>query len=347
MSVYTHSPHVIAEAGTNHNGSVDTGKALVDAAVAAGADSVKFQMLFPEGLYLPRLFENGGYRDSEVFERRCATALAPEAYRELAAHCRSRGIGFSASVFDRTGIALLDELDAPYIKFASCDLNHSALLQAGAETGRRLIVSTGMATPEEIERALLDIGATGGRDVVLMHCVSVYPCPTEIANLPFLDDMRTRFGREIGLSDHTERSLAAAIAVSKGARWIEKHLTLDRAAPGFDHAYAMEPDAFAEYVRDVRAAFEACRPRAEKLTADEVSVKQRARRGLYAARDLSTGETVREADVLVVRPESALAPNDLASVVGRTTNRAIRRYEPLAWEMLERQRTEALESGSA
>jgi sialic acid synthase SpsE len=317
-------PHVIAEAGTNHNGSVATGRALVDAAVAGGADSVKFQMIFPEGLYLP---------GTEVFERRRRGALRPDDYRALAGHCRERGIAFSASVFDRAGIALLDELDAPYIKFASCDLNNSALLRAGAETGRRLIISTGMSTLEEVARALRDVLATGNRDVVLMHCVSVYPCPTALMNLPFLDELST-LGQPIGLSDHTEQSLAAAIAVAKDAGWIEKHLTLDRSAPGFDHAYAMEPGAFAAYVADVRAASEACRTPPQKLSPAEITVKQRARRGLYAARDLPPGHTIGAADVLVVRPESTLAPNDLPAVVGRAAARPIRRHEPLSWDVL-------------
>ncbi len=317
-------PHVIAEAGTNHNGSLETGKALVDAALAGGADSVKFQMIFPEGLYLP---------GTEVFERRRQGALQPDDYRALAGYCRDRGILFSASVFDQRGIELLDELDAPYIKFASCDLNNAVLLRAGAETGRRLIISTGMSTLEEVEQSLRDVLATGNSDVVLMHCVSVYPCPTELMNLPFLDSL-ARLGRAIGLSDHTESSLAAAIAVSKGATWIEKHITLDRKSPGFDHAYAMEPDAFARYVADVRAASQACRPPPEKLSPQEVAVKQRARRGLYAARDLPPGHTIGAADILVVRPEGVLAPNDLPAVVGRSPARAIRRHDPLSWELL-------------
>lgn len=335
MKFHALQPHVIAEAGTNHNGSLESGKALIDAAADCRADSVKFQMIFPEGLYLPQFYENGGYRDSDVFKRRAETALAPDAFGELAAYCRKRRIPFSASVFDPQGIELLNELDPCYIKIASCDLNHSRLLRAGAETGRRLIISTGMASLQEIERALSDVLGTGNGNVVLMHCVSVYPCPTEMMNLSFIDVLRETFGQEVGLSDHTENSLAAAIAVSKGVTWIEKHITLDRSAPGFDHAYAMEPDGFTRYVQDVRAAFEACRQSQQKLKASEVSVKQRARRGLYAARDLAAGQTICQADILVVRPEGALAPNDVPAVVGRSARRKIHRYEPLSWGKLE------------
>jgi len=336
--------HLIAEAGTNHNGSVETGRRLIAAAAAAGADSVKFQMIFPDGLYLPRLYENGRYRESEVYAARCATALTPDQFRELADACREADLPFSASVFDRTGAALLDELDAPYIKVASCDLNNSPLLRAAADTGRLILLSTGMSTLAEIERAVRDVQAAGNRRLVLMHCVSVYPCPTGLMNLGFLDTLRSQFGLPVGLSDHTESSLAAAIAVAKGVSWIEKHMTLDRSLPGFDHAYAMEPESLAAFVADVRTAAEACAPQPAKVSPQEQQVRARARRGLYAARDITVGETITEADVLIVRPEGPLPPNALPAVCGRVTTRPIRQYEALTWEALTRHVETELES---
>jgi N,N'-diacetyllegionaminate synthase len=326
--------HLIAEAGTNHNGRVATGKTLIDAGRAAGADSVKFQAIFPEGLYLPRLYRNGTYQESEVYQRRAKTALDEDAFRALAAHCRERGVGFSASVFDMHGIRLLDELDVNYIKTASCDLNNSRLLRAVAETGRRMVISTGMATLEEIEQAVKDVTSTGNGNIVLMHCLSVYPCPPEMMNLGFIDRLRKAFGFAVGLSDHTESSVAAAIAVSKGVTWIEKHITMDRGAEGFDHAYAMEPAGFAAYARDVAAAWYACRVPAGKVGTQEAAVRQRARRGLYAARDIATGEHIAEADVLVVRPEGPLPPNAFDQVVGSTAVHDIRQYEAFSWDAL-------------
>ena len=184
---------MIAEAGTNHNRSVSTGRTLIDVGRQAGADSVKFQMIWPEGLYLPKFFAHGEYRESEIYAQRAAGALTPDEFRELARYCVDNGIGFSSSVFDRQGIALLDELDAPYIKIASGDLNNSPLICAAAQTGRRIVLSTGMSTLNEIEQAIADVRATGNEDVVLMHCVSVYPAQTEHMNLGFIDTLRSKF----------------------------------------------------------------------------------------------------------------------------------------------------------
>jgi sialic acid synthase SpsE len=299
-------------------------------AAEAGADSVKFQIIYPEGLYLPQFFAAGSYSENQAFQQRVAQMLADDDYRALAAQARERGIGFSASVFDERGIALLDDLDAPYIKIASCDLNNSPLLERAAACGRRLVISTGMASLGEIDRAVSDVVKAGQSDIVLMHCVSVYPCPTERMNLGFLDVLRQAFGFPIGLSDHTEQSLAAAIAVSKGVTWIEKHYTLDRTAEGFDHHYAMEPDALARYIADIRASTAACQPQLVKVGAAEASVKQRARRGLYAARDIAAGETLSAADLLIVRPEGPLGPNDSTYVIGRTARRALHQYEAIS-----------------
>lgn len=330
----TTETHIIAEAGTNHGGQYATAEKLIDVAVESGADSVKFQIIYPEGLYLPRLFVDGAYADNEVFQKRASMMLTDDEYRNLAAYCQSKGIGFSASVFDRRGIDLLDSLHVDYIKIASCDLNNSPLLIQAAETGRCLVLSTGMATLGEIERAVSDVTATGNTNIVLMHCVSVYPAPFERMNLSFLHTLQQAFGFPVGLSDHTESSLAAAIAVSMGVTWIEKHFTLDRTAEGFDHAYAMEPSAMTAYIADVRASEAACRRQISKVGEKEATVKQRARRGLYAARDIAAGETITEADILIVRPEGPLRPNDIHLVQGRTLRQAIRQYEPFSLDML-------------
>lgn len=341
--------HLIAEAGTNHNRCVETGKKLIDVGRRAGANSVKFQMIWPEGLYLPAFYEDGTYRESEVFAQRAGGALTEDEFRELASYCQETGVGFSSSVFDRKGIALLDELDVAYIKIASCDLNNSPLICAAAETGRRIVLSTGMATLEEIEKAVLDVQATGNIDLVLMHCVSLYPAPIGRMNLGFIDTLKSKFDFAVGLSDHTEGSLAAAIAVAKGITWIEKHITLDRSSPGFDHAYAMEPDGFTHYVGEVRSCEAACASPHDKVTPEEESVRQRARRAIYAARDIAAGESLCNADILIVRPEGPLQPNDLPQVLGRVARRDIRRYEALQWDALESRaavRGDAITTGS-
>lgn len=320
--------HIIAEAGTNHGGNLATAKKLVDVAATAKADSVKFQVIYPEGLYLTRLWQDGTLRDNPVVATRRAQMLSDGDYRALAAYARDKAMPFSASVFDERGVKLLDALDPPYIKIASCDLNNHPLLAMAAATGRRLVVSTGMSTLAEVDAAVAVLEREGARDPVLLHCVSVYPCPTSAMNLGFIDTLRASFGLPVGFSDHSESSVAVAIAVAKGATWIEKHFTLDRKAEGFDHAYAMEPDQLASYIADVRSAEAACSRPASKLGEAERTVVQRARRGLYAARDLPAGAEIGPTDILVVRPLGSLGPPDLPLVLGRTLRRAVRASEP-------------------
>ena len=324
------SIHIIAEAGTNHNADLQQAECLVDVAHEAGADSVKFQIIYPEGLYLPKLFTNGKLSDNDVFHKRKAGMLSDENYRDLAAYCREKGIEFSGSIFDRRGLDLLDNLDVPYFKIASCDLNNSPFLMEVAERKRKMIVSTGMAALGEIERAVRDISSMGNNDIVLMHCVSVYPSKLEEMNLTFIETLHSAFGLPIGLSDHTEKSLAAAIAVAKGVSWIEKHFTLDRTLPGFDHSYAMEPSDIKVYVNDIRGSEIACQRKVNKIGEAEGIVKQRARRALYAARNLEIGEVIDRQDILVVRPEGALSPNDLALIIGKRLSHSVQQYEPLS-----------------
>jgi sialic acid synthase SpsE len=326
--------HIIAEVGTNHNGQYATAEQLIDVAVEAGANSVKFQIIYPEGLYLPRQLINGTYINNEVFQKRASMMLTDDMYRSLSMYSQSKGIGFSASVFDRRGIELLNSLNVDYIKIASCDLNNSPLLIQAAETGRCLVLSTGMASLGEIEQAVSDVTATGNTNIILMHCVSVYPAPLERMNLGFLHTLQQAFGFPVGLSDHTESNLAAAIAVSMGVMWIEKHLTLDRTSEGFDHAYAMEPHSMASYIADIRSSESACCRRLNKIGTQEATVKQRARRGLYAARDIAVGEIIKQTDILIVRPEGPLRPNDIQLVLGRTLRHAIQQYEPLTLSIL-------------
>lgn len=327
--------HIIAEAGTNHNASEETGRKLIDVAADAGADSVKFQIIYPEGLYVSKFYRDGTYEENEVIAVRRAGMLSDDEYRRLAEHARERNLPLSASVFDERGLRLLDEFDPPYIKIASCDLNNSRLLKQSAELGRRLIVSTGMASLGEVERAVRDITSTGHNDLILMHCVSVYPCPTERMNLGFIRVLQTAFGFPVGLSDHTESSLAAAVGVAFGVEWIEKHFTLDRNSAGFDHAYAMEPEMLKAYISDVRAVTSACQLEPQKVGEAEEGVKVRARRSLFAARDIQPGETVAEQDVLILRPEGPLTPHNLDQVLGKKSRRTIRQFEPLSLGVVE------------
>jgi len=329
-------PYVIAEAGANHNGSFETAMELIDMAAKSKADSIKFQIIHPEGLYLPEFYENGSYRPNPVIEQRRKLMLRDDDYLKLAERAASRGIEFSASVFDEKGLDLLLECKPAYIKIASCDLNNLTFLRKAAEKagrhGASIVLSTGFSTYGEIDRSVKTIRETGFAALALLHCVSVYPARLANMNLGFIDELR-EFGLPVGLSDHTGGTTAAAIALAKGAVVFEKHVTLDRKQEGFDHAHSVEGPELEQYIADINEAFEALKPRVDKLTEDEKNVKKRARRALYAARDIKAGEKISEFDIAIVRPEAAMGADEADSIIGRICRANLKRFEPFTPEL--------------
>lgn len=331
----TQPVHIVAEAGTTHEGSLETAQRLVEVAKEAGADSVKFQFINPPGLYLPRLRVNGMLEDNPAIAARQAQMISPADWSRVAARASELGIPFSASIFDDVSLEQLLELDPPYIKIASTDANNDGLIALVAATGRPILISTGMSDLGEIDHMVETLTRAGAKDVVLLHCVSAYPCDPALANLRFIETLQTAFGLPVGFSDHTETSVASIAAVALGATWLEKHFTLDRTAKGFDHAYAMEPAMLKAFVSDIRTAEAALARRTPKVGEAEANVRQRARRSLWAARDLSSGHVLTEADLLVVRPAGPLTPADLPRVVGRKLAKAVSASAALRLEDLE------------
>jgi sialic acid synthase SpsE len=329
------NPHIIAEIGSNHNGDLQTAKKLIDVASDAGADSVKFQIINTEGLYLPGNYEFGHYDINYVRELREKTKFTDGEYRQLAEYALQKSIIFSASVFDSASLELLISLNAPFIKIASTDLNNVVFLRKVAKKGKPMIISTGMSDLAEIKHTVLELEKTGFNNITLMHCVSAYPSKTEDMNLGFMDKLKMEFGYPVSLSDHTKSSIAAILAITKGAAYIEKHITLDCNQEGLDHKHAAEPDVFRQYVSDIRAAVKALQPAKEKLKEDELYVKKRARRSVYASRNICAGETISENDLLIVRPSSILTADEADLVIGKKAKRNINQYEPFAFDMIE------------
>lgn len=327
--------HIIAEAGTTHEGDVKTACQMVEIAKQAGADSVKFQFINPPGLYLEKIREKGELVENPVLAPRYAQMLTEAEWRQVSDTAKREGLPFSASIFDEVSLNQLLALDPPYIKLASTDANNLPLIERVCDTGKPILLSTGMSGLGEIESAVDTLVRRGATDTVLMHCVSAYPCPEEIANVGFVSTLMAAFGLPGGFSDHTETSVSAIAAVALGATWIEKHMTQDRSAKGFDHAYAMEPDMLAGFIRDVRAAEAVLTPQTPKLGETERTVKARARRGLWAKRDLEAGHVLTADDILVVRPAGPLGPMDLDKVIGRRLAAPIGESEAIRPERLE------------
>jgi len=329
--------HIIAEAGSNYNGNPLLAVRLNAVAANAGTDSVKYQIIHTDALYRRGDYAYGPYNIEAVRAIRRRDELAPAEWTEIADDARRRGMAFSASVFDAAGLDLLCSLNPPYIKVASCDLNNLRFLREVAARGRRMVVSTGMSTLGDIEKAVAALGKEGiaGEKLVLLHCVSTYPTGLKDTNLSFLQTLRSAFGTSVGFSDHTLGYEAACIAVALGATWIEKHFTTDHSLDGLDHKHALEPDALADFVTTIRATEAALRPRVVKISPAETVTRQRARRGLYAAKSLPAGHVLMDEDIRIVRPENGIAADEIDAVLGRVLREPLAAEEALEYEQLE------------
>ena len=331
------SLHIIAEAGSNFNGSVDIALQLNATAAAAAADSVKYQVINTDALYRQGDYAYGHYRIEDIRAIRRRDELSDKQWWTIHDDARARGIAFSSSVFDTQGLDLLCAMNPPYLKTASCDLNNLRFLREVAARGRTMVVSTGMSTLGDIEKAVSTLAKEGieGERLVLLHCVSAYPSALSDTNLIFLQTLKNAFGTAIGFSDHSLGNEAACIAVALGATWIEKHFTIDHTLEGLDHKYAMEPLAFTNYVKALRETETSLKPKVQKIGPAEAYTRQRARRGLYVSKDLPAGHVLTNEDILIVRPESSIAADDIHLIVGRTLKKSMQSFEALSLQILE------------
>ena len=331
-------PFVIAELSGNHNGDLDRGRRLIDAAADAGADAVKLQTYTPDTITLdhdgPGFRLEGGLWAGRTLHELYAEAHTPYAWHApLFAHARARGIVIFSSVFDETAVDLLQGLDAPAYKIASFEAVDLPLIARTAATGKPLIVSTGMASPSEIAAALATAQAHGTGEVALLHCVSAYPARFSDAKLATIPRLAADFGCVAGLSDHTPGTVAAVAAVALGAAIVEKHVTLDRADGGPDSSFSLEPPELAQLVRDCRDAHSAL-GEAGYARGVEESANRTYRRSLYVVADVARGVRLGPQHIRSIRPGFGLPPSHLDEVLGRRAARDLKRGEPLAWDMV-------------
>ncbi len=330
---------VIAEAGVNHNGDPETALRLVDTAAGAGADAVKFQTFRAELLVSPdapkaeyQKRTTGGDESQLDMLRRLEL---PEAdHRRLIARCAERGICFLSTPFEQPSADLLDRLDVPAYKIGSGELTNLPLLTHVAGKGRPIILSTGMATIDEVAAAVEAVRAAGCEQLALLHCVSNYPADPADANLRAMATLAEAFDVPVGFSDHTEGDEVALAAVAMGACILEKHFTLDRTLEGPDHRASIEPDALAAMVRRIRRVESALGDGTKAPATTEANTAAVARRSLVFARDLPAGHVLSAGDLAVRRPGTGLAPNRLGEVVGRRLAGAVRAGQLLREETL-------------
>ncbi|HEX7579048.1 MAG TPA: N-acetylneuraminate synthase family protein [Thermoanaerobaculia bacterium] len=336
-----HSPFIVAEIGSNHNGDMALCRRIIDAAKGAGAEAAKFQSWSKVSLIGRAEYErNTKYAKQDPSALTLEQAveryqLTPEQHRETATYCRERGITFLSSCFSTQEVDLLESLGTPAYKIASMDVNHLPLLEYVARTGKPVILSTGMATLGEIEAALRVLRREGSGPVVLLHCVSMYPCPAPEVNLRNIPTLQTTFGIPVGLSDHSLGNAIPLAAVALGACLIEKHFTVDKQLEGWDHAISADPGDFAALVQGSRDVFEAL-GRAERIVGDKELEKRKAfRRRMVTRRPMKKGDRLRPEDVDFKRPGTGIRPDELCYVVGRVLTRDLAAEDELEWTDLE------------
>ncbi|MEO5985681.1 MAG: N-acetylneuraminate synthase family protein [Candidatus Limnocylindria bacterium] len=314
-------PFVIAEAGVNHNGDFDLAVRLIDAALEAGADAVKFQTFDAQSLATAQaeraVYQRSAGDESSQLAMLESIQLPDDRWPDLARHAADRGIIFLSTPFDEPSVALLAELNLAAMKVGSGDLTNALLLRAVGRLGIPVILSTGMGTIGEVDDAVGELRDAGAPSIALLHCASIYPAAIDDVNLRAIDTLRAHFEIPVGFSDHTEGGLASPLAVARGAMIIEKHLTLDRSLPGPDHASSLELVTFSRLVTDIRDAWRALGDGQKRPRPGEQEIMRVARRSLVARRALPAGHLVEPDDLDAKRPGTGISPMRVDAVVGR------------------------------
>lgn len=330
---------IIAEAGVNHNGSLDLAMQLVDAAKASGADAVKFQTFRAE-LLATRSAHKAPYQERTTasaesqFEMLQRLELDAPAHLSLIAHCRKVGIQFLSSPFDMASADLLAKMDVPLFKVPSGEITNLPFLTHIASKKRPVILSTGMSTLEEVEEAVQVITTYGASRLTLLHCVTEYPAPYAEVNLRAMQTLRSAFGLPVGYSDHTPGIEIAIAAAALGAEVIEKHFTLDRSLPGPDHKASLEPAELQQMVEAVRHVESAMGTGIKVPAPCELSNISVARKSVVAARALPAGHKLTGGDLEIKRPGHGLAPKLLPVLIGRILRAELAKDELVRWEHL-------------
>jgi N-acetylneuraminate synthase len=330
-------PFVIAELSGNHNQSLDRALALVDAAAGAGAHGLKIQTYTADTMTLD--IAEGAFRindPSSLWHGRTLYDLYDEAHTpwewhaEIFHRARSHGMIPFSTPFDSSAVDFLETLDAPLYKIASFEVTDTPLIRRVAETGKPVLISTGMASIEEIQRAVDATTSVGNSQIVLLKCTSSYPAPAADLNLLTIPAMREQFGCLVGLSDHTGDNVSSIVSVALGATVIEKHMTLDRSEGGVDSGFSLEPDEFATLVQDTEVAWTARGHVYFGASAAERGSLQ-FRRSLYCVRDVAIGELFTSENVRAIRPGDGLPPSDLDAILGKRASADVTCGTALAW----------------
>lgn len=336
----TNNTFIIAELSANHGGSIDIAKETILAAKKAGADAVKVQTYTADTITLDCDNEFFRINQGTIWDGTRLYDLYNEAYMpwewqpELKKYADELGITFFSSPFDNTAVDFLEEWDCPIYKIASFEITDLPLIEYVASKGKPIIISTGIASEEDIAEAIAACRKVGNDQITLLKCTSQYPAKPEDAKLSTMVDMKQRFNVEVGLSDHTMGSDVPMVAVSLGARVVEKHFILDRSIGGADASFSMIPIEFKEMVRKIRLA-ESILGNVDYSISESKKSSRHFARSLFIVEDVNAGEPFTKQNVRSIRPGLGLSPKYLFDILGKKATHLIKRGTPLSIDDIE------------
>lgn len=330
---------IIAEVGVNHNGDISIAKKLVDAAINAGADAIKFQTFKAEGVVTknidiaPYAKKNLG-KNSKQYDMIKKLELTYDEFKKLKKYCDKKNIIFLSTPHSFDAIDFLDGL-IPAYKFGSGDLTNIPSLRYTAKKGKPIILGTGMSNIQEIKKAIDAIKSKGNNKIIVLHCTTNYPCKLDDVNLKAMITIKEKFDCLVGYSDHTKGALVPIMAVAMGACTIEKHFTLDKKMKGPDHKASMEPDEFKKMITEIRNAEKALGSPIKKPTDAEKTIIKFVRKSVVAKKDIKKGKIITKDSLLIKRPGTGLEPVYMDKIVGKKARRNITKDEVLQIDMVE------------
>ena len=344
------APYIIAEIGCNHNGDLDLAKQMIRGAKECGCQAVKFQLWEQKNLFTKKYLQdlNDGiirlenvseWKTKElglnnIFDQVRAFSIGEKEHGELFDFARELKIDYSSTAVTKEGVDFLIDQKVAFVKLASMDVNNPDLLEYLIAKDYPALISLGMASLDEIKRLVKMVPSKYRKNIVLLHCVSLYPPKDEMVNLKVIKALRGQFKMAIGFSDHSLGCAISLAAVALGARVIEKHFTLDKNLPGWDHKSSADPKEMAALCRESRRIVTALGDGRKELSPDEIQKRLKFRRSLVAARKLTSGEIIKKEDIAVKRPGTGIAPDELAKVVGRKVKTSIEEDELIEWKKL-------------
>ncbi len=330
---------IVAELSANHGHKLEVALESVRAAKEAGADAIKIQTYTADTLTLncdkPDFRLGKGLWEGEIYYTLYQKAYTPwEWHQAIYDEAKKQGLVCFSTPFDKTAVDFLEDLGNPIMKIASFEITDVGLLEYAAKKGRPMVISTGIATPDDIELAVKTCKNAGNNDITLLKCTSAYPAPIEAANLMTMVDMKERYGVKVGLSDHSMGYDVAVAAVALGATLVEKHFIMDRSIGGPDAAFSMEKDEFAAMVKAIRNVEKALGEVVYPTDPSKIKGREFSR-SLYVAKNIKAGEKFTEENVRSVRPGFGLHPKYLPEVLGKTAARDLNMGERFSLDMIE------------